>query len=228
MELLFNLLFDFIIFSFAGYLGEVIYCGLQGNKSGKALHGPYCPLYGLGGTLILHAVKYLPRNVLIVYIVGVLIASLTEYFVSYLLEKIFNARWWDYSKKRFNLNGRICLRNSLLFGLLALILVFGYIPLKDLLLTNTNLIVIKTITYIISIVMVIDAIITVLEIKEIKIRLKIIDKYGLKDKNRISRIFNHYKPKFNYKRLLKEFNFKDEKMKFIKNYKRIKLHFKKK
>lgn len=104
----------FYIFSIIGYVGELIYCSLNKRKSGKALYGPWCPLYGLGGLLITSVLSSFESNILLVYIVGVIVSSFTEYFVSLVLEVIFDARWWDYSFKKFNLNGRICLENSLL------------------------------------------------------------------------------------------------------------------
>ena len=54
---------------------------------------------------------------------AVIICSILEYFTSYMMEKLFHARWWDYSHRKFNLNGRICLENSLLFGALGFLLI---------------------------------------------------------------------------------------------------------
>ena len=110
---------DFVFFSIIGFISEVIYCSLNKRKSGKALYGPWCPLYGLGGLLIISIVSHVPENMFIIYLVSVLVASFTEYLVSVILEMIFDMKWWDYSFKKFNLNGRICLENSLLFGVLV-------------------------------------------------------------------------------------------------------------
>ena len=51
-----------------------------------------------------------------------------EYFTSFLLEKIFHNRWWDYSNRKYNLNGRICLRNSISFGVLSLFIIYAVTP----------------------------------------------------------------------------------------------------
>ena len=223
---MFNIIFDFILFSIIGFIGEFIYCGLYGHKSGKALRGPYCPLYGLGGLLILVAIKNLPKNFFIIYFGGVIIASITEYTVSYILEKIFHARWWDYSKKTFNLNGRICLQNSLLFGVLSVILFYLYLPFKDYLFNNVNIIIIKIIVYFTFVDMFVDALITILELKEIKVRVNIIEKYGLKNKDKIKYRFSRLKTRLDYTRLIEEFDIKDRKMKFIDNYNKFKTSFK--
>ena len=65
----------------------------------------------------------------VVFVFGIIITSSLEYFVSFLLEKLFHNKWWDYSTKKYNLNGRICLRNSILFGVLALVIVYFLTPL---------------------------------------------------------------------------------------------------
>ena len=67
-------------------------------------------------------------DVLAVFLKAILICSLLEYFTSYFMEKIYNVRWWDYSSKRFNINGRICLETMIPFGLLALLIIYVVHP----------------------------------------------------------------------------------------------------
>ena len=67
-------------------------------------------------------------DVLGVFLKAILICSVLEYFTSYFMEKIYNVRWWDYSNKKFNINGRICLETMLPFGLLALCIIYGIHP----------------------------------------------------------------------------------------------------
>ncbi|MBS5922562.1 MAG: putative ABC transporter permease, partial [Clostridium perfringens] len=62
-------------------------------------------------------------NVILVFILGIIITSVLEYITSFLLEAIFHTKWWDYSKHKFNIHGRVCLLNSTLFGILSVILV---------------------------------------------------------------------------------------------------------
>ena len=54
---------------------------------------------------------------------GMVLTSIIEYITGYLLEKLFATKWWDYSGRRFNIHGRVCLRNSLLFGVLSVVAV---------------------------------------------------------------------------------------------------------
>lgn len=177
-----GILLDFIFFSIIGYVGELIYCSLNKRKSGKALYGPWCPLYGLGGLLITSVLSSFESNVLLVYIVGVIVSSFTEYFVSLVLEVIFDARWWDYSFKKFNLNGRICLENSLLFGVLAVVVYYLYIPFRVYIVSTCNPLLLRVIVYSLSLAMSVDGLITILEAMEVKYRLDLIDEEGIGNK----------------------------------------------
>lgn len=218
-----GILLDFIFFSIIGYVGELIYCSLNKRKSGKALYGPWCPLYGLGGLLITSVLSSFESNILLVYIVGVIVSSFTEYFVSLVLEVIFDARWWDYSFKKFNLNGRICLENSLLFGVLAVIVYYLYIPFRVYLVSICNPLLLRIIVYSIFLVISIDGLITILEAIEVKYRLDVIDEEGTDNKVKLKNKLNKLKSDFNYKRLINEFDFDNsDKSKFLKSFYSIK------
>ena len=64
------------------------------------------------------------KDILAVFLKSILICSILEYFTSYLMEKLFKARWWDYSKRKYNINGRICLETMIPFGLLGSIVIY--------------------------------------------------------------------------------------------------------
>ena len=133
----------FIIYSFLGWLMEMIVTLINDKElvNRGFLIGPYCPIYGtcsIAMILLLSKVN----NPVLLFILSILICSVGEYITSYLMERIFKARWWDYSNKKFNLNGRICLQNCLAFGILGFIVVkyINVIITKQLLmLSNTNL-----------------------------------------------------------------------------------------
>ena len=72
------------------------------------LIGPYCPIYGVGA----------------VFIMAILICGTLEYLTSYAMEKLFHARWWDYSQRRWNINGRICAVTLIPFGILGLVMIY--------------------------------------------------------------------------------------------------------
>lgn len=87
--------------------------------------------------MILYLSQY-KENPLTVFLLAIFVCSFLEYITSYLMEKIFKARWWDYSNLKFNLNGRVCLRNSTLFGLLGLLLIYLFNPLLIKLIISMN------------------------------------------------------------------------------------------
>ncbi len=214
-----NILMDFVFFSIIGFISEVIYCSLNKRKSGKALYGPWCPVYGLGGLLIISVVSHVPENMFIIYLVSVLVASFTEYLVSVVLEMIFDMKWWDYSFKKFNLNGRICLENSLLFGVLGILIFYFYLPLKVYMISICDPLLLKIIVYLLFTAMCIYGLITIIEAFEVKYRYQLIKKIGLNNKDKLKSKLIKLKSSFNFKRLIYEFDFDNkEKIKFLKKF----------
>jgi len=120
----------FLIYSIIGWVIETIFCSIEQKKFADRgfLIGPICPIYGFGGTFMtLLLTKYLD-DPLALFIMAVVICSVLEYLTSYIMEKLFNTRWWDYSDKRFNINGRVCLSNAVCFGFLGIILLYFVNP----------------------------------------------------------------------------------------------------
>lgn len=120
-----------IWYSFLGWCGEMIYCSIgQGKLCEKRgfLNGPLCPIYGHGALLVLGALSGRWENPAATFLAGMVLTSALEYVTSWLMEKLFHMRWWDYSNRRFNLGGRVCLLNSILFGLACLALRYGIQP----------------------------------------------------------------------------------------------------
>ena len=116
-----NILFYFllfIIYAFIGWCLEVIYCYYRTGKiiNRGFLIGPYCPIYGVGCVLIIILLKRYSSDVLALFIMSIVICSVLEYLTSYILEKLFKTRWWNYSNRKFNINGRICLETMIPFG----------------------------------------------------------------------------------------------------------------
>jgi uncharacterized membrane protein len=93
------------------------------------LIGPYCPIYGSGALLITLLLRRYLDDPAALFVMGVVICSVLEYGISYLMEKLFHARWWDYSTRRFNINGRICLNTMIPFGLLGVGIMYVLNPL---------------------------------------------------------------------------------------------------
>ena len=105
------------------------------------LIGPICPIYGYGCLFIIILLKRYVNEPITLFLMALLICSLLEYITSFLMEKIYKARWWDYSNKKFNINGRVCLENLIPFGLLGMLIMYIINPfLTNLLLKIPNLI----------------------------------------------------------------------------------------
>ncbi len=92
------------------------------------LIGPYCPIYGWGCILIIILLNKYTNDPLVLFIMAIVICSILEYFTSYFMEKLFKARWWDYSRRKFNINGRICLETMIPFGLLGCLIMYFVNP----------------------------------------------------------------------------------------------------
>lgn len=107
----------FIFYSIAGWVMEVIVSFLQHHKfiNRGFLVGPLCPIYGTGAVLLSILMRDATNTVAIfcVWFVG---GSIIEYTASYVMEKLFRVRWWDYTKNGFDLNGRVCLMSATTFG----------------------------------------------------------------------------------------------------------------
>lgn len=124
-----NLILLFIIYGFLGWIVEVCYVRIgTGHWYNRGfLFMPFLPIYATGAVLITLALEGFD-NVFVVYVLGVLFTSCLEYITSLIMERAFHTRWWDYSHYKYNINGRVCLLNSLLFGLLAVLVIFGLNP----------------------------------------------------------------------------------------------------
>lgn len=116
----------FLIFVFWGFTGWLVECIDMRIEAGEFqnrgfLHMPFCPIYGIGmavGAVALGSVK---SSYVGLFVFGVLFCSLVEYIVGGIMEKLFHSKWWDYSHMRFNIKGRVCLRNAVLFGFGAIV-----------------------------------------------------------------------------------------------------------
>lgn len=118
------------IYSFVGWVAEVLYvlAKVQRLENRGFLTGPFLPIYGIGALGILAAVDRFSANAFVVFLASVALTTALEYLTHLALDRVFHIRLWDYSAMPFNLQGRVCLQNSLLFGVLALFLVYVLHP----------------------------------------------------------------------------------------------------
>lgn len=138
---IFSIILLFFIFSFIGWTWEVclhlISDGVFVNRG--VLHGPWLPIYGSGGVLILVLLYKFRKNPALLFALIVLLCGVVEYSTSYYLEVVHNGqKWWDYSGYFLNLNGRICAEGLLVFGLGGMAIVYIVAPVIDNYLQKVN------------------------------------------------------------------------------------------
>lgn len=134
-------IFYFFFYSFIGWFFESCYCSIRPKKwvNRGFLRGPICPIYGTGGLVMMvcllplrHITENLYLNELLIFIAGAVLCDIVEFMTSYIMEKLFNARWWDYSNKKFNIQGRICLTHTFYWGTCSCLFVFILEPIMNL------------------------------------------------------------------------------------------------
>lgn len=152
----------FIIYSFLGWLIEVINCSIIEKKlvNRGFLLGPVCPIYGCGAVIITLFLTNYKDDWIIVFCMAVILCGILEYFTSWAMEKIFNTRWWDYSHNKFNINGRICLETMIPFGLLGLVIIYILNPFLYNILNNIPQNIVDIISFIILIILLVDIILS--------------------------------------------------------------------
>ena len=165
MRIFFELFLYFITFSILGWIMEVFLKYLQFHRfiNRGFLIGPYCPIYGYGVlfiTIIIEGLLKLDNNIILSFLCGMILCGAIEYITSWFMEKMFHARWWDYSQKPLNINGRVWIGNLLLFGLAAVLIIYLVNPFYFKLIKNINNTILYTIGIILLIIYISDNIIS--------------------------------------------------------------------
>ncbi len=124
----------FFFYSAAGWCLESLYCSFGEKKliNRGFLTGPLCPIYGTAA-IVLTVLIYNPfkDKPLVVFLLGIVLCDIVEFITSLLMEKLFAARWWDYTYEFMNLDGRICLKHSLYWGIISVVFVNVIHPVVD-------------------------------------------------------------------------------------------------
>lgn len=154
-----ELIIIFMFYSFIGYFLEVLGKSIEKQKlvNRGFLCGPYLPIYGIGVLFIIFTLLRFREDLVTVFFLGAIITSALEYFTSFVLEKIFHNKWWDYSRYKYQINGRVCLQNSILFGIGA-IAVVCLDPFISELLTKASDKVLNIAAIVLTIIFIIDCI----------------------------------------------------------------------
>ena len=166
----------FIIYSFIGWLYESIICSL--SKYHKLINrgcltGPYCPIYGTGAIVNIILLQNV-NNIFGIFIVAALTSVVIEYGTSYTMEKLFEARWWDYSEYPLNINGRVCFHVMLIFGAGNVLLLKVVHPEILKLVNHLSSSILYSISLILMVLFLIDLVLTVIGLSQFTLKLKVI------------------------------------------------------
>lgn len=114
-----TLILLFFTYSFAGWVMESIGGIFVVKKfvNRGFMIGPLCPVYGVGVVIITVLLGKYTNDFFVLFVLATVLCGVLEYLTSYYMEKLFNARWWDYTNRKFNINGRVCLENLCAFGI---------------------------------------------------------------------------------------------------------------
>lgn len=187
---IFNLWTYFIIYSIAGWFLESLYRSFCKKKliNTGFLSGPFCPIYGIGAIIMLLFLERFQENIVILFIISFLVLSAWEYFVAVLLEKIFKTKYWDYSNHKININGKVCLFNSICWGILGVIFIRYIHPYVENNLWIFNIVLLKIIVYTISLIFIFDTVISIVKIKNIKTALQKVEELNEQIKEKLEEI----------------------------------------
>ena len=162
----------FIFYSFIGYILEITNCSIREKKlvlNRGFFLGPYLPIYGICCLLMGSFIIRYKDDLLTVFVMSAFVCTTVEYITSYVLEKIFKARWWDYSDRRVNIEGRVCLFNSLLFGIGGIAFCYIINPITVFVIKIMPILVFRIISISLLVLFLIDVIITITTLYQVKV-----------------------------------------------------------
>lgn len=174
MEYWIDIILQFFVFGFAGWCMEVALKYRQYHRfiNRGFLTGPICPIYGFGVALITIVVGNLARvesGPIMTFALSLVICGAVEYLTSLVLEKIFHARWWDYSQKPMNLHGRVWIGNLILFGLAGVAIIHVVDPAFFELLGRVSIVVRRAATLALLAILAADFVISFFVLKLVKV-----------------------------------------------------------
>lgn len=210
----------FIIYSFVGFIIEtlfalVMYSTFESRQS--FLYGPFCGIYGVGAVFMYVSLNKICRgkNNHWLFWGGFVVGSIVEYCLSLIGELVFNVRWWDYSDRFLNLNGRICFLYSVFWGLLAVYFMRVINPkvdkVIDFIKKKVNIKIIKTITLFMFIFLLLDCIISGFAVDWYLTRQAVQNNLDVPNKEQVIEKYNKIYSNEKLKQIVDKY-FNDEKM----------------
>lgn len=193
MPTIHQIVWHFFIFSFLGMIAENLFCLITAGKleSRKGfIFGPFCPIYGVGAIILIICMQWMRNEIsankvieiIVVFILGGIIGSAFEYISSYYIQAMYGAKFWDYAGKFLNINGRTCFYFAISWGILSVLLMYIMKPIADRFIKYIepqNLEKQKITDYILIIYMIINAIVTHIELEKYMERVSLAYNEGI-------------------------------------------------
>ncbi|MBQ3414245.1 MAG: putative ABC transporter permease [Clostridia bacterium] len=180
----------FVIYSFLGWCLETTYRSFCEKKliNTGFLYGPFCPIYGSGAIIMLLGLNQFKGKYILLFFIGFFILSIWEYLVGWFIEKTFNTKYWDYSDHKFNIKGRVCLTNSFFWGILGVVFINLIHPFILGLVSGFDDNIVGYLTIGLLVIIIIDTIISVVKVKNIKSTLQKIEELNKEIREKIKLI----------------------------------------
>ena len=187
-----------ILYSFAGWVLESVSKTIEQRKfvNSGFLHGPFCPIYGFGALIMLFGLNFLKERPILLFIAAFFLLSIWEYLVGLFLEKVFKTKYWDYSHLKWNIQGRVCLKNSIFWGILGVFFICVLHPFVENYITMIPTTILLYINLVLGIAILVDLVFSIIAITNFESMIKRINELGdnikekvkelkeLKDKNK--------------------------------------------
>ncbi len=162
----------FMFYSFFGYILEITNCSIREKKlvlNRGFFLGPYLPIYGVSCLLMGSFIIRYKSDLVTAFVMSAFVCTTVEYITSYVLEKIFKARWWDYSDRRFNIEGRVCLFNAFLFGIGGVFFTYVLNPVVVSIVGKLPILALRIVAVILMFIFLSDVIITIRTLYQVKV-----------------------------------------------------------
>lgn len=169
-----EMILSFFIYGFLGWCSEVAFAAVRYRKfvNRGFLNGPICPIYGFGVVSVVGMLYDYQSNLVKLYCLSVIVATVLEWITGVVLEKLFHHRWWDYSDMPLNIQGYICLPFSLVWGLACVLVVRLLFPFTQNMIRLIPDMVNLLVLLIFLLVLIADIYVTVHEIFRLNMRLE--------------------------------------------------------
>lgn len=152
------------------------------------LKGPFCPIYGFGATIMFLFLDQFENKLILLFCIAIIILTAWEYIVGVILETLFHTKYWDYSNHKFNFQGRICLTNSICWGILGVLFVKYIHPFIQGMIAKIDVNILNYIIAILFMVFLVDMVTTIIHVKNIKTTLEKIEDINKEIKEKLKEI----------------------------------------